>query len=126
MGNNTSLKELKINIAKDFARLPIGRYIEDGPISGEAFRRNILEKKVAEALANNKKLVINFEGMLGINASFLEESFGGLVRHGVGGKSLTAKKLIDLLVFEPQGTYLTSYVKDIKRYINNAENHKEG
>ncbi len=70
---------VKINIARDFSRLPAGRFRADGPYSGERFREELLRKP----LDSGADLVIVFDGARGYGSSFLEEAFGGLVRERV-------------------------------------------
>lgn len=67
-----------IRIATDFSRYPAGRFISDGPFSGEKFRETLL-RPVLEAGA---KATIDLDGVRGYGSSFLEEAFGGLVRAG--------------------------------------------
>lgn len=68
-----------INVAKDFYPRPAGRFHEDGNYSGQAFRENLLIPKL-EKLPLGQKLIIDFTGVSMAGSSFLEESFGGLVR----------------------------------------------
>jgi hypothetical protein len=65
-----------IDVSKQFSPTPAGRFLTDGPYSGEAFR----EKLLYPALSANNKVVVNLDGALGYGSSFLEEAFGGLVR----------------------------------------------
>ena len=65
-----------LNVAKDFSRSPAGRYLTDGPYSGQAFR----DKLLLPALQKNERVLVQLDGVLGLGASFLEEVFGGLVR----------------------------------------------
>lgn len=76
-----------IKVAQDFSRFPAGRFIQDGPFSGEHFRRKFLEPalKVAE------KIVIEMDGARGYGSSFLEEAFGGLVRLGFAKSDIKQK-----------------------------------
>lgn len=70
-----------ISIANEFSPYPVGRYVTDGPNSGERFREEFL----APALKAGQSLVIDMDGVLGYGSSFLEEAFGGLVRvHKLG------------------------------------------
>lgn len=66
----------KINIAKNFSIVPLGRYPTDSAYNGETFRNKIL----LPALKKNTPIEINLDGVDGYGSSFLEESFGGLVR----------------------------------------------
>lgn len=70
----------KIIVAKDFSDTPGGRYINEGEFSGELFRKQLLASRYQEALDLGEKLIIDFDGCFGYATSFLEESFGGLVR----------------------------------------------
>lgn len=67
---------MTINIAADFSRFPAGRYLSDGPYSGEGF----LKEKLIPALKQNGPVKIVLDGTMGYGSSFLEEAFGGLVR----------------------------------------------
>jgi len=63
-----------INVAEDFSKYPAGRYIKDGPYSGEAFRALLV------ASLNKGFTLVDMKGTAGYGAGFLEEAFGGLVR----------------------------------------------
>lgn len=69
---------ITVRVASEFSRHPAGRFLGDGPYSGEAFRRKFLEPN----LAKDEELVIDLDGARGYGSSFLEEAFGGLVREG--------------------------------------------
>lgn len=69
-----------IKISKDYSDTPGARYISEGPYSGEDFRKTLLKPKFLECLEKNEELIIDFDGSFGYSDSFLEESFGGLVR----------------------------------------------
>lgn len=71
---------MKITIATDYTKKPGGRFKKQGEGSGEEFRDNILIPKYKEAIANDEILEIDFDGCYAFPPSFLEESFGGLVR----------------------------------------------
>lgn len=94
-----------ISIAKDFSRYPAGRYISDGPFSGEAFRDSIL----VPAFTSGDSLTIDLEGARGYGSSFLEEAFGGMIRKGFAAKEMLAK--ID---FKSQDQ---SLIEEIREYI---------
>jgi len=70
----------KLIIATDFSDTPGGRTPKEGEYSGEEFRDNVLEPAYRTCLENNEILTIDFDGCYGFGTSFLEESFGGLVR----------------------------------------------
>lgn len=71
---------IRIKIAKDYSKEPGPRYEKEGSNSGEVFRREVLYPKVKEALENNEKIIVDLDGTAGYGTSFLEESFGGLIR----------------------------------------------
>ncbi len=72
---------VKIKLSTDFSDTPGGRLIEEGEYSGELFRDTLLIQKFEEAEQNNDYLEIDFDDCYGVGTSFLEEAFGGLVRH---------------------------------------------
>lgn len=69
-----------IKISRDFSRTPGPRYIREGPYSGQAFRESLLRRAVRNAIASNETLEVDLDGVAGYGRSFLEESFGGLIR----------------------------------------------
>jgi hypothetical protein len=100
---------ITIKIATDFSRYPAGRYVIDGPYSGELFRTKFL----APAIERQDKVVIDMDGARGYGSSFLEEAFGGLVRLGFM-KDMIKRKL------EIHATN-ASLKQEINDYINSAE-----
>lgn len=76
---STGMDKKIINIGKDFHKAPAGRSVEDGPYSGEAFRKRLLIPALREA----RIVVVELDDTEGYGSSFLEEAFGGIVRDGV-------------------------------------------
>lgn len=76
-----------INIARDFSRSPAGRYISDGPNSGEKFRKEFLIPSIRAC----RRLIVEMDGTRGYGSSFLEEAFGGLRRAGFARDELMSK-----------------------------------
>ena len=105
---------LVLNMAKEFTPMPMGIDRDDGPKSGEAFREDLLKPRLAEAIRDGKKLEVDFEGMLGLSSSFLEEVFGGLVRNG----DYSADELLDALILVPDDFSYFFYA--IREYIRDA------
>jgi hypothetical protein len=68
----------EIKISKDFSDSPGGRYINEGPYSGEYFRDNLLIPKYLKAKDVNEKILIDLDGTYGYATSFLDEAFGGI------------------------------------------------
>lgn len=66
-----------ISIAKDFHRAPAGRFISDGPYSGEAFKNNFLIPNLNDK--NIDKLIIDLNGLMGVGSSFWDEAFSTLI-----------------------------------------------
>ena len=75
----------RIQALKDFSDIPGARYIKNGDYSAELFRETILIPKLMEAIDKNEILEVNLDGTCGCCDSFLEETFGGLVRRGTIG-----------------------------------------
>lgn len=98
-----------INISEQFSRSPAGRYIKDGPYSGEAFRTGLLVPALNEA----EEVEVQLDGALGFGSSFLEEAFGGLVRVEHVSKHTLEKKL-------KISSRLKIYEKKIWKYISDA------
>ncbi len=74
-----AMTKMKIELAKEFSRYPMGRYKKDGPKTGEHFREDVL----IPALHSSDDIIeIWLDGVIGYGSSFLEETFGGLVRRG--------------------------------------------
>lgn len=66
-----------ISLAKDFAQHPGGRDDRDGKNNAQRFKRELL----LPALEKYETVEIDFEGIAGVGSSFLEETFGGLIRN---------------------------------------------
>lgn len=105
----TNADAVNINIARQFTRMPGGRYIHLGPFSGQEFR----EKFLIEPLRQGKTLIIELDGVRGYGSSFLEEAFGGVVRelHLDESDALKRIKLV---------TSVESWKLDVEEYIRNA------
>jgi predicted oxidoreductase len=71
------MKKSIISVAQQFSRFPAGRVRTDGDFSGERFR----EEFIVPALVDQGRVSIELDGAAGYGSSFLEEAFGGLVRH---------------------------------------------
>ena len=104
---------IKINIAEDFSRMPGARHASEGEFSGDEFRDNILYPKYVEACNKNEKLLVILDGCYGYATSFLEESFGGLVRR-LKQKGILER--IDLVSEEDE-----SLIELIQQYVEEAE-----
>jgi hypothetical protein len=97
-----------ISIAQDFSKYPGGRYLSDGPYSGQLFRTKHLVPVLGE-----DKIIVILDGVRGYGSSFLEEAFGGLVRERLILKS----SLLQKLEIKAQNQ---SLITEIKGYIHDA------
>ena len=100
---------ITIRVASEFSRHPAGRFITDGPSSGEAFRKRFLEPH----LTKNEPIMVELDGARGYGSSFLEEAFGGLVRSGFSKEAV--KEKIFLTAASP------SLKQEILEYIESAK-----
>lgn len=71
---------INISVARDFSVTPGGRYITEGPDSGEKFYNEILKPRFEKALKEKKKIFIDLDGTYGYPSSFIDQSFGELSR----------------------------------------------
>lgn len=105
-------KNITIAIAADFSKVPAGRFISDGPNSGERFRNDFLEKN----LQTNDTVTVVIDGVEGYGSSFLEEAFGGLVRE----LGFTEDELREKLVIKFTQPEFKIYAAMIWQYIEEA------
>jgi hypothetical protein len=103
-----------ISIAKDFSRYPAGRTRRDGEFSAERFREDVLVPALEKARAEGNQVRVVLDGVYGYSSSFLEETFGGLVR----------RKLFDpvwlrrsLSIYASDPIY-AGYKKDAEQYLS--------
>ncbi|MBS4711899.1 STAS-like domain-containing protein [Aeromonas caviae] len=93
-----------IKVADKFTS-PGPRYISLGKYSGEYFR-NLIKEDVL----SGQSIIIDLDGTQGYGSSFLEESFGGLIRDGV---PVSLVKSIQFKSIEEP-----DLVKEIQEYID--------
>jgi hypothetical protein len=113
------MDKIKIKVPIDFVKAPGPRYKKEGNHSGELFRESILFPKLKEAIDKNIKLEVDLDGTAGYGTSFLEESFGGLIRINKLELSII-KKHLELISEEED--YL---IDDINHYLQDAENKRQ-
>lgn len=101
-----------IFLAKDFSKYPGGRFIEDGKYSAERFKKEIL----LPALKEYATVEIDFEGIAGVGSSFLEETFGGLIRDN----GFSADEIYKRIILKSR----QSRIEEIHSYIDHAEKMK--
>lgn len=104
------IEPIRINVAKQFTKLPGLRYIRLGPHSGEEFRQKFL----LEPLRQGKTVIVELDGVRGYGSSFLDEAFGGAVRE----LNLDIGDAIQRLRVE---TTVKSWQLDAEEYIRTAK-----
>lgn len=97
-----------IRVVEQFS-CPGPRYRKLGPHSGEAFK-DFLIKEILRSEGGD--ISIDLDGTEGYGSSFLEESFGGLIRDGIPAE--TVKKIIIISTEEPE------LIDEINEYIDDA------
>jgi hypothetical protein len=105
-----------IDVGKDFSRTPGGRYISDGPYSGQLFRQRLLLPALRAAVAKNDRVTVVLDGPRGYLSSFIEEAFGGLVRQERFTHDVL-KRCLDIRVQDP---FYDPYRLLALRYISEA------
>jgi anti-anti-sigma regulatory factor len=104
---------MKIDVAKDFNKRPAGRTENEGKFTGEHFRKKLLTSMMQLAISNKETLIVDFSGTTMMGSSFLEESFGGLIRIDKLAKNDVIKYL---KIVHTRPTLSETIIK----YINNA------
>lgn len=105
------MKTITIDVGKDFSPAPAGRFISDGPASGEEFRQKILIPKMKEF----DKVIVDFDNSAPVGSSFLSESFGRFDRERISQEDIKNKLEIKADKYP--------IIKDaIERYISKSFN----
>ena len=109
---------------RNFCKAPGPRYIKeevkDANNSGERFRDTVLHPTLLKIISAGDKLVINLDGTEGYGTSFLEESFGGLIRE----KGMDYQKIKDTI--ELISTEEPFLIDDINKYLSDAAEKSKG
>lgn len=103
---------------KDFSPFPGPRKETVGPNSGERFRDEVLYKAIIEN--PDEEICVILDGTAGYGSSFLEESFGGLVRLGVSENKMM--EVVRNLVSRED----PSLIEEIAEYVNEALEELKG
>ncbi len=103
-----------ISIAKDFSTIPGARFPEEGDFSGQDFRNNVLCPALKESISKNEKLTVILDETAGLGTSFLEESFGGLIRNDKFSLATLQQYLQFVSDEDPD------YITEIKQYMSEA------
>ena len=111
----------EIHIGADFSETPVGRYPTDGSFNGQTFRETMLVPALKAALESREKVEVWIDDAEGYGSSFLEESFGGLVRvEGFKEPDLKNTLCIRLedKVFEIYNVLIWRYIRDAQRILD--------
>lgn len=106
---------MKLNIATDFSVAPGSRYAHEGKFSGQDFRTQVLLPMLRKAIEQNCILEVSLDGTAGFGTSFLEESFGGLIRENKIDLQ-TIKKSLKLISQEEP-----ALLDEINEYLQDAD-----
>lgn len=109
---------ITISIANDFSRIPGARFPQEGNFSGQEFRTTVLRPNLEKAIKEKTKLQVILDGTAGLGTSFLEESFGGLIRND-GFKYDVIMQTIEFVSEEDD-----EYIEEINEYLKAAYEQK--
>ena len=110
------MNKVTISIANNFSAYPAGRYPADGEYNATAFRKEWL----LPTLADDARVEVTFDDVVGLASSFLDEAFGGLIRNEGMSKEFLDSHL-RLTTTEPE---LEAYVRLAQRYIDEASSKR--
>ncbi len=111
------MKNLEINIGKEFSSTPSGRFYSDmTDSSGEQFREELLWPRLQLLKEKQKIDIILDDDVEGYGSSFLVEGFAGIVKYGYMDKQQLLSKL-ELIQRDPD---FALFKKKIIQYINEA------
>jgi hypothetical protein len=101
-----------VHIGQDFSATPGGRFVKDGPFSGQAFRRKFLEPSIDIG----EEVIVELDEVAGLPSSFLEEAFGGLYRR----QNAEPERIRRFIKVKTERPALQPYVSLIERYMQEA------
>ncbi len=108
-----------IRIATSFTKYPGPRYRKDGPFSGQQFREEMLSEALTAAIHSSGLVSVVLDGVAGYGSSFLEESFGGLIREGFSPADL--EKHLSVVAetsrFQHHRVRALQYIEDAKQFV---------
>ncbi len=105
------MSEKTISVAKDYSTHPYGRYKSQSKTSAEGFRDDVL----LPALKANDRVIVILDGARGYGSSFLEETFGGLVRIHAYTKDDLIRRINFVSNNDP------TLIQEINQYIEEAK-----
>ena len=108
---------MEINVVKEYTDKPGAKYESQGSNSGQKFRDTILYPKFIETIEKNETLIVNLDGGYGYGSSFLEETFGGLVRRLKKENNDNYKRVSEIVIISNDNK---TWIEKIKGYIKEA------
>ena len=111
--------KLRIDIAKDFAKIPSGIDNRDGRNNGQRFREEYLLPKLDEAKRRGTVVVVNFDGVDGYGPGFLWEVFEGLII-----KDRYSKAALDKILELEATSFFVTYKDIAEKHIAIAEEER--
>lgn len=113
------MTERLIDLGIDFARDLGPRYYILGPHSGEEFRDDVL----IPAFRDNDKVTVALDSVDGFSPSFLEETFGGMVREF--GLAATLRKLrVDAIENQGWVPMITAWMMEAEQDFRKGTKNK--
>jgi hypothetical protein len=109
---------VELKIAKAFSKAPGPRFTAEGDFSGEEFRKTVLEPAFRKAVDGQYILHVDMDGAAGYGTSFLEESFGGLIREHGFTLAVVRAHLLVKSDDEPE------WLDEIEEYLTKAEQER--
>ena len=109
---------MRLDIAREFSPVPIGRSKDDGKRSAANFREDVLLPKIERAIKNGEILEVDFSGIAGIDPSFMDEAFGGLVRV----HNLSSDNVLKSLRFVSKHPYFDPLFDNLRKIIKDEGN----
>lgn len=110
---------MKIKVAEHFSKAPGPRYRDEGKHSGEEFRIDVLYPMLQEAITSGQQVSVDLDGTFGFGTSFLEESFGGLIRENGLPLETVLKHIEFISIEEPE------LLDEIRQYMDEAERERK-
>ncbi len=97
---------IRLKIADNFMRMPIGR--GKGGTREGAFRMGHLSPKIKQSIENDEILEVDFTDMMGLDYSFLDEAFGGLVFE----EKIDTQKVLNTIKFFSEKSYFDLFIQN--------------
>lgn len=102
---------LTIDIVADFSSMAGGRFPIHSDFSGQRFREELL----VPALQQYNRVKVILDGAEGLDTSFLEEAFGGLIREGIFSQTELQNKLEIISDMSSSSRRAWNYIETAKK-----------